>query len=118
MGYYKIKNITDLLGKRHSKVNSTQSIEIVDSFKKQVISLPPKGEFVVQCTFLPISIHKLRTEGIVSVIEIDKNTYINIATNQPVVVEAVPVLPLVVENKESEDILDKKSTQPKNRKEK
>lgn len=76
MGYYKIKNITNLLPKRHAKLNTTQSFEI----KNDKLTLEPNGECALECNFLPISLHKLRAEGVVSVIEIDKNTFIKIST--------------------------------------
>jgi len=74
MGYYKIKNITNLLPKRHAKLNTAQSFEI----KTSKVTLEPNGECALECNFLPISLHKLRAEGTVSVIEIDKNTFIKI----------------------------------------
>lgn len=75
MGYFKIKNTTTLLPKRHGKVNTTQSIEIKDGFAVKVIDINPNEEFLLETSFLPISLHKLRAEGVVSIIELDKNSY-------------------------------------------
>jgi len=75
MGYFKIKNITNLLPKRHAKINTIQSIEIVDSFKAQKFDISPDEEFILESNFLPIHLHKLRSEGLISVIEMDKNSY-------------------------------------------
>lgn len=75
MGYFKIKNTTTLLPKRHGKVNTTQSIEIKDGFAVKIIDINPNEEFLLETGFLPISLHKLRAEGVVSIIELDKNSY-------------------------------------------
>lgn len=82
MGYYKIMNITDQLPKRHAKTNTVQVIDITDNFKTEKISLSPKQEFVLETNFLPISLHKLRSEGVVTVIELDKNTYHRVVNEQ------------------------------------
>lgn len=75
MGYYKIKNVTDTLAKRHAKVNTTQNIDISDSFKSQLVSIAPSEEFLLESNFLPISLHKLRSEGLINIIEMDKNSF-------------------------------------------
>lgn len=82
MGYYKIQNITSQLPKRHAKTNSVQVIDITDNFKTEKISLSPNEEFLIETNFLPISIHKLRSEGIVTVIEMDKNSYHKVVNEQ------------------------------------
>ncbi len=76
MGYYKIKNITTDLAKRHNKVNSTQFVEVTSNFIGEKIAITPGNEIFLEAAHLPISVHKLRSEGLVSVIEMDKNTYI------------------------------------------
>ena len=85
MGYFKIKNITTELGKRHVKVNSTQYIEIKSNFAGDRIALNPNGEVFIESNHLPFSVHKLRSEGLVSVVELDKNSYIKLrdAANPP-----------------------------------
>lgn len=89
MGYFKIRNITSLLGKRHPKVNSTQKIDVSGQFSKNNINLNPDSEFVLEANFLPISVHKLRSEGLISVLDISKDEYLaavndNTVKNTPV----------------------------------
>jgi len=111
MGYYKIKNITPQLGKRHHKLNTTQIIEITNNFKTEKISVAPNSEFLLETNFLPIALHKLRSEGLVSIVELDKNTYhkvVNeqesakkksISQSQPQLTENKPVEPTEAEDR-------------------
>lgn len=82
MGYYKIKNITNDLGKRHGKVNTTQTIEFKDIISVNSISIAPGAEITVEANYLPITAQKLRTEGLITIVEIDKNTYQKMLNNQ------------------------------------
>lgn len=75
MGYYKIKNVTDTLAKRHAKVNTIQNIDISDSFKNKLVAIAPTEEFLLESNFLPISLHKLRSEGLINIVEMDKNSF-------------------------------------------
>lgn len=75
MGYFQITNITNDLGKRHIKVNTTQYVDMKNNFKEDRLPIAPGGEIFIESTHLPISVHKLRSEGLVSVVELDKNTY-------------------------------------------
>lgn len=106
MGYYKIRNITSLLGKRHPKVNTTQKIDLSAQFSKNSIDLNPDTEFVLEANFLPISLHKMRSEGVVSVLEISKDEYLS-AVNENTKNNA-PVQP--TENKVVTTNTEKKST--------
>src|SRR5579859_5706102 len=115
MGFYKIKNITPSLGKRNSKVNTSLMIDISSPLKENKVNLSPDAEFVMEANFLPISVHKMRTEGFLSVVEISKNEYQNaVATNkkrnevpQPVQqIEVKPVIESVIDT--TADETDKK----------
>jgi hypothetical protein len=75
MAYFKIRNITNTLGKRDSKVNTAQNIEFKDIIGSSNVSISPGGEIVIEATYLPVSAQKLRAEGIITVVEIDRNTY-------------------------------------------
>jgi hypothetical protein len=75
MAIFKIKNNTDQLGKRHPRYNTTQIIEFKDTLASDKVSVAPGAEIIVESEFLPKSAHKLRTEGFITVQEIDKNTY-------------------------------------------
>jgi len=82
MGYYKIKNMTNTLGKRDSKVNTTQNIEFKDIIGASMIVIEPGNEIVIEATYLPVSAQKLRAEGLIMVVEIDRNTYQKLLNDQ------------------------------------
>lgn len=75
MGYYKIKNITNNLAKRHAKLNTSQVVDLSTGINAQSITIAPDQEILLESNFLPVSLHKLRTEGLMTIVEIDKNTY-------------------------------------------
>ena len=75
MGYYKITNVTNTLGKRHGKVNTVQVIDFKDIINSSSFAINPGSEITVEANYLPISAQKLRTEGLITVVEIDKNAY-------------------------------------------
>lgn len=82
MGFFKIRNITSLLSKRDAKFNSTLPISMKSSqFKKEKVSLAPDAEFAMEANFLPIELHKLRSEGFVSILEISKDEFLAIQSN-------------------------------------
>ena len=101
MGYFKIKSLTPELGKRHNKVNTTLYVEISSNFKDDRIAINPGAEIFLESLHLPISVHKLRSEGLVSVVELDKNSYIKNRAAADAAKKKLtqPVLPQVVENK-------------------
>lgn len=75
MGYYKIKNITNELGKRHGRVNTPQKIEFKDIIGSSTIHINPGVEITIETNYLPITAQKLRTAGLITIIEIDRETY-------------------------------------------
>lgn len=75
MGYFKIKNVTNELGKRHGRFNTTQKIDFKDIIYSNSIDIPAGGEITIETVYLPVSAQKLRTEGLITIVEIDKNTY-------------------------------------------
>jgi hypothetical protein len=69
MNTYRIKNITDLIGKREYNYNSTLTIEYIDGITKKKIKIEP-GEVVnLSINSLPISVHRLRVKKLVTVVE-------------------------------------------------
>lgn len=82
MGYYKITNITPTLGKRHIKANTSQFVEISDKYKVSKIEIVPNGEIFLEVNFLPVAIQKMRTEGLITVVELDKNNFQKYAQGQ------------------------------------
>jgi hypothetical protein len=103
MGYFQIKNITPELGKRHIKVNSTQYVDMKSNFAENRVAIAPGAEIFIESTHLPISVHKLRSEGLVSVVELDKNTYEKKRANAQSI--------QVVDNKSVEEEVDADSKQ-------
>lgn len=102
MGHYKIQNITNTLPKRHAKLNSTHAIKIDDSFKSQTITILPNEEFLLETNFLPMKLHKLRAEGLISIIEMDKDSYHKLVNESkkkstPQLTENKPVVQSVAE---------------------
>jgi len=97
MTNYKIINITDTVGKRDLKFNTTVSIEYVDSMMKKTIQLKPGETIFLQTGSLPMSVHKLRVKKLINVIEISNNELLNSIkpTNAPVVSPVAPVVPTI-----------------------
>lgn len=75
MGYYKLKNITNTLGKRDMNLNTVQNITFKDIIGVNNIALNPGSEIIIEATYLPVSAQKLRADGLITVVEIDKNAY-------------------------------------------
>jgi len=75
MANYKILNITDQTGKRDRHHNLTLDVDFVVGMIGEKKKIRP-GEFIIiKSQKLPLSVHKLRLEGLVSVTEIsDKET--------------------------------------------
>jgi hypothetical protein len=82
MGYYKIKNITNDLGKRHPKVNTVLTIDFKDLINSSAVKINPGFEITVETNYLPITAQKLRAEGLITVVEIDKNSYQKLLNSQ------------------------------------
>jgi hypothetical protein len=82
MGYYKIKNVTNDLGKRHPKVNSSLTIDFNDKITSNTVTIKPGFEITIDTNYLPISAQKLRTEGLITVSEMDKNSYQKLLNSQ------------------------------------
>jgi len=72
MNTYKITNTTHLLGKRDFKANSILDIEYINGLMKQNIKLKPNESVYITINSLPISIHKLRVNGLVTVMEVSQ----------------------------------------------
>jgi len=70
MNTYKITNTTNLLGKRTYRSNSDVDIQYVDNMVKKTIKLKPAGTVYLTVSSLPLSVHKLRINGLVIVSEI------------------------------------------------
>lgn len=76
MGYFKIKNITNALGKRHPRFNTPQIIETKGLLSTDKTIIHPGHEIIVESEFLPVSAQQLRLKGFLIVQEINKNDYL------------------------------------------
>ncbi len=76
MSYFKIRNITNNLGKRHPRFNTPQNIDYNTLLDKNSVSIHPGAEIIIESEFLPVSAHQLRVKGLIMVQEIDKTTYL------------------------------------------
>jgi hypothetical protein len=75
MGYYKLMNVTNTLGKRDPHYNSVKNIEFKDIVGVKNIGINPGSEVIIEATYLPVSAQKLRADGFIMISEIDKGTY-------------------------------------------
>lgn len=72
MGTYKITNITNLLGKRDYKYNSTLDVDYVDGLIKKKLKIKAGGSVNLTIESLPLSVHRLRVKNFIIVNEIEK----------------------------------------------
>ena len=70
MNTYKITNITNLAGKRDFKFNSDLNVEFVDNMVKKNVIIKPNESVYLSVSSLPLSVHRLRVKGLVTVTEV------------------------------------------------
>jgi hypothetical protein len=70
MSTYRITNITNLAGKRDFKYNSVLDINYVDGMMKKIKKVKPGDTMFLTVSTLPLSIHRLRVKGLITVIEV------------------------------------------------
>ena len=78
MSYYKIKNITGKLPKRHINKDMDLKIEYHVGFQKKYHTLGADNEIVLSCRILPVSIHSLRAKQLINVVEISENEFMRL----------------------------------------
>ena len=71
MSTYKIINISNLVGTREPSYNTTVDIDYVEEMSVINTKLKPGEVMYMNIPTLPMSVHKLRTKGLVDVIEIN-----------------------------------------------
>lgn len=76
MAYYKIKNITNTLGKRDTNKNKTLNIKYNVGFMQKNYSLGVGNEMIISCNILPTTVQSLRIKGFVTVREISENEFL------------------------------------------
>lgn len=77
MGYYKIKNITNTLAKRHPNKNSAVKISLHDGLKKSEYEISSGEEIAMECQTIPVDLQKLRIKGHVTIVEMSKNNFLS-----------------------------------------
>jgi len=117
MATYKIKNITNLIGKRDSKFNTAVDIEYIDDRTKKVINLKAGDEVFLTVNSLPLSVHRLRIKKLIDISEVSAAELAN-SMQKTKPVETTKKLQLskkvvVVEKKEHESTVTKKSAATK-----
>ena len=70
MSIYKITNRTNLVGKRDFKFNSELDITVVENMVKRTMKLKPGDSVFLTVASLPLSVHRLRVKGLVTVVEV------------------------------------------------
>lgn len=78
MGYFKIKNITNTLGKRDINKDRELSVEYNIGFTKKVHKIKSGDELIISSKSLPVSAHQLRLKGLATVVEISENEFIRL----------------------------------------
>ena len=78
MVYYKITSLTHKLPKRHINKDKTLEIEYRESFSEKKYILPPNGTLYISSPSLPVNLHKLRMKKMITVVEINKNTFMRL----------------------------------------
>ena len=76
MKYFKIKNLTNTFEKRQFNVNTPLDITYIDSMVKKSKRIFPDETLYLQLSTLPLSIHKMRINGLVAVSEITKDEFL------------------------------------------
>lgn len=98
MSTYKITNVTNALGKREFKHNSVLDVDYIDSMVKKVIKIKPGDSVFLTINKLPMSLHKLRVKGLVTVVEIGASEFAGLTKNAT----PKPKIEKKIESKESQ----------------
>ena len=70
MNTYKITNLTSKLGKRDTNYNSTLKVSYIDGMERKNMFIKPNEEVYFTAASLPISLHKFRVKGLVSISDV------------------------------------------------
>jgi len=70
MSTYKITNITNSLGKRESKYNTTIEIDYIDNMTKKIVKVRAGDSVFLTAPTLPLSVQRLRLKNLIAVVEI------------------------------------------------
>ena len=99
MVYYKITSLTSKLAKRHADKDATLKIAYRSKFSEKEHLLPVGGILYISSPSLPINLHKLRMKKLISIVELNKDTFMKL-TNPSLVRKApIPVAKKVAAKK-------------------
>ena len=91
MNTYKITNITSQLGKRQANYNSTLKVSYIDGMERKNLFIKPDEEVYFTTVSLPISLHKFRVKGLVSISDVTDKELRNVknedASKKPKVIK-------------------------------
>jgi hypothetical protein len=76
MKYFKINNLTNTLKKRDVRFNTVLDISYIDGMIKKIKKVYPDQVLFLELPSLPLSLHKMRINGLVTVTEINKNEFL------------------------------------------
>ena len=76
MKYFKIKNLTNTFEKRNAKTNTVLEVSYVENMTKKTKKIHPDEVLYIELPTLPLSIHKMRINGLVAVSEINKDEFL------------------------------------------
>jgi len=76
MKYFKIKNLTNTLKKRNARANIVLEITYIDNMVKKSKKIHPDEVLFLQLISLPLSIHKMRINGLIAVNEISRDEFL------------------------------------------
>lgn len=75
MSYYKIKNLTKNFGKRDINKNVSVDIVLRNKYEKSNYKLGVNDVLFVELSNIPVTLHKQRMKGFISIVEISKNEF-------------------------------------------
>lgn len=77
MKYFKIKNLTNTFKKRDARANTALDITYIDKMVKKNKKIFPDEILFLELLALPLSIHRMRINGLVTVSEISKDEFLS-----------------------------------------
>lgn len=100
MSAYKITNVTNLVGKREPKFNSTVKIDYVDGMTKKSMSVKPGETIYITIPQLPLSVQNLRIGGFLDILEISEkqlSAAMKPIVKTPTISKQEDLLPIAIE---------------------
>lgn len=82
MNTYKLTNITNRLNKRHPNFSSTLNIDYVDQMERKNLLLKSDETIFFTATSLPLSLHRLRMKGFITVSEVSEQEVLKLQNKE------------------------------------